>query len=205
METIALLLAAGNSQRFGEDKRFIGSPPLLSKTLLSLYSTFDRVVLVHKDGDDLSSINIDYAKVTLVSHDNTHDPSLGASIARGIKTILSVDNPPDFCAIFLADMPFIHSMTLTNLVRFTEEKHTQSLTTTIICRPRFEGQSGHPVIFSRALFDALSRLTREEGAKSIIKQNHAHFYEFDCDDLGVCADIDTLEAAKLHGLLTSST
>ncbi|MGV2990635.1 nucleotidyltransferase family protein [Vibrio sp. E150_011] len=204
METIALLLAAGNSQRFGEDKRFIGVPPLLSRTLVSLYSTFDRIVMVHKENDDLSSINIDNTKVILVSHDNTHDPSLGASIAKGIKAILSVDNPPVFCAVFLADMPFIRATTLTNLVRFTQDKYGESLEKTVICRPRFESQAGHPVIFSSALFEALSQLTGEEGAKSIIKQNNTHYYEFECDDLGVCTDIDTLAAAELHGLIKST-
>ena len=200
MDTVALLLAAGDGLRFGEDKRFIGAPPLLERTLHSLYSTFDRIIMVHKVTDDLSRVQIDKSKVMLVAHDKTLDASLGGTISKGIESLLSLENPPELCAVFLADMPFIQEETLINLIQFAEKKCLETSCKTVICRPKFETEIGHPVIFSSTLFSALSLLNQQEGAKTVIRRNKNNYYEFECTDSGVCIDIDTLEAANRYGI-----
>ncbi len=204
MDTVALLLAAGDGLRFGEDKRFIGVPPLLERTLHSLYSAFDRIVMVHKATDDLSRLQIDSSKVILVAHDKTSDASLGGSISKGIDRIINLETPPELCAIFLADMPFIQEETLINLIQFAEKKCLETSCKTTICRPKFENGIGHPVIFSSTLFSALSLLNQQDGAKAVIKLNKKNYYEFECTDSGVCIDIDTLDAAKRYGIFSSN-
>ncbi len=62
--------------------------------------------------------------------------------------------------------------------------------------PRVQGRRGHPALFRRSLFAALSDPNLEEGARSVV---HAHLDRaalVEVDDVGVVTDIDTPEAYR---------
>jgi len=195
VEFCALLLAAGDSKRFGVDKRFVGTPPLLEQTLQSLYGLYTQIIVVHKHDDDMSSISFDSDCVTLLPHDKREDDSLGASIAVGLNHILQSELTPSFCAIFLADMPYINYSTIIELHNQCDKR--------CILRPVFEKTHGHPVIFSRHFFTILSQLKACTGARNVIEQNIEHYLEVPVSDNGVIIDVDTLEAAKKLGLVAN--
>jgi molybdenum cofactor cytidylyltransferase len=62
--------------------------------------------------------------------------------------------------------------------------------------PTVQGRRGHPALFDRTLFAALSDPSLEEGARSVV---HAHLDRaalVEVDDPGVVTDIDTPEAYR---------
>ncbi|MGF1741709.1 nucleotidyltransferase family protein [Vibrio profundum] len=201
MEFCALLLAAGDSNRFGADKRFIGSPPLLEKTLHSLYSSYEYIVLIHKEGDDLSALRVDREKVILLPHSKHEDSSLGASIAKGVAYLLESNINPKFCAIHLADMPFIRKKTIDELHQRCLRTRSTTQESQCIVRPIFENAKGHPVIFSEHFFYSLNQLKNCDGAKEVIRQNPASYREILTLDQGVIQDIDTPDTACKFGLV----
>lgn len=201
MEFCALLLAAGDSNRFGADKRFIGSPPLLEKTLHSLYSSYEYIVLIHKEGDDLSAIRVDREKVILLPHSKHEDSSLGASIAKGVAYLLESNINPKFCAIHLADMPFIRKKTIDELHQRCLRTRSTTQEGKCIVRPIFENAKGHPVIFSEHFFHSLNQLKNCDGAKDVIRQNPASYREILTLDQGVIQDVDTPDTACKLGLI----
>lgn len=66
-----------------------------------------------------------------------------------------------------------------------------------IIRPSYQGQHGHPILFSRKLFPEFELLQGDRGGKEIIKKyrNHLHVIHFDSYMLG--KDVDTQEDLQL--------
>ena len=62
-----------------------------------------------------------------------------------------------------------------------------------IVRPRYHGRNGHPVVFSRAVFDELRRADPAVGAKAVLRAHEDTIVNVDVDDAGVGGDVDTPE------------
>jgi molybdenum cofactor cytidylyltransferase len=60
-----------------------------------------------------------------------------------------------------------------------------------IVRPRFEGRHGHPVIFSREVFDELRQADPAAGAKAVLRAHERAIVNVDVQDPGVIGDVDT--------------
>ena len=60
--------------------------------------------------------------------------------------------------------------------------------------PTFEGQRGHPVIFSARLFAELLAAPLEEGARAVVRRHAAR--ELPINDAGILADIDDPESYR---------
>lgn len=63
----------------------------------------------------------------------------------------------------------------------------------VIVRARYQGRNGHPVIFSRAVFDQLRHADPSLGAKAVLRAHEDAIVNVDVDDPGVTGDIDTPE------------
>jgi molybdenum cofactor cytidylyltransferase len=82
------------------------------------------------------------------------------------------------------DAPFVRETTIATLLSAFASRNVP------IVRATFHGRHGHPVIFGRAVFDALRRADPCLGAKAVV-QAHAHEpLDVDVDDEGVLHDID---------------
>ena len=114
-------------------------------------------------------------------------PGMGDSIAAAVRATSQANG----WLIVLGDLPLIRAATLRTLA--------QALGKYDVVIPVFNGQRGHPVGFSRQCLEALSGLTGDKGAASVVKQFAA--VEIPVDDVGVVSDIDTLadleQAARL--------
>ncbi len=64
--------------------------------------------------------------------------------------------------------------------------------------PRHGGKRGHPVIFSRKLFEELLAAPMDQGAKAVVNAHRDDTLEIDTDDKGITVDIDTPELYKQH-------
>jgi molybdenum cofactor cytidylyltransferase len=59
-----------------------------------------------------------------------------------------------------------------------------------LVRATFGGRHGHPVIFGRAVFDALRHADPGVGAKAVVQAHASEGIDVDVDDPGVLHDID---------------
>jgi molybdenum cofactor cytidylyltransferase len=94
--------------------------------------------------------------------------------------------------VHLVDHPFIDVALLDALIqRFYETKK-------LIVVPRHKGKRGHPVIFSRDLFEELLNAPIDQGAKAVVNAHREETLEIEWHDQGITVDIDTPELYRRH-------
>jgi CTP:molybdopterin cytidylyltransferase MocA len=62
-----------------------------------------------------------------------------------------------------------------------------------IVRAVYRGKHGHPVVFSRDVFDSLRGADPEVGAKAVLRAHASAIANVEVDDAGVVSDVDTPE------------
>ncbi|MGP8291020.1 nucleotidyltransferase family protein [Vreelandella zhanjiangensis] len=185
-QVVALIMAAGYSRRFGPDDKRCALLPngqtLLAASLANAQKAFTHLRVTVREEEDPALLGIP-GDVALVRVREAH-LGLGASLAEAVGTLSrdpSLDDI-DAIAILLGDMPYVDPNTMLVLQRLACRD--------TIVRPCFEGRQGHPVIFGRAMWPALERLTGSNGAKGVIRQYASHLRECPVADAGILRDID---------------
>jgi CTP:molybdopterin cytidylyltransferase MocA len=112
------------------------------------------------------------------------DPDRGqlSSVIAG----LNAADKPGVTGILVApvDAPFIAASTVAALL-------SQYVSTRApIVRATYRGRHGHPVIFSRSVFDDLRHADPSQGAKAVVRAHSAMLIDLDTDDPAVVDDID---------------
>jgi len=176
----ALILAAGFSKRYGKDKRFSGSPPLIVQTISAIQLVYKDIFLVHR-ADDKAFLNLVKRFPLHCIPAPKEEISLGTSISNAIVSIEALKYY-DTCSIFLADMPYISQKSMETLISFSG--------THKIIRPQYQELLGHPVIFGKHFFSDLKALKGRNGANSVIQKNLEALHLVQIQDAGTTIDID---------------
>ncbi|MFB4390788.1 MULTISPECIES: NTP transferase domain-containing protein [unclassified Pseudomonas] len=177
----ALVLAAGQSRRFGSDKRqhrLADGQTLLLASLALPCAIFDEVWLALR-ADEAVPANLPGNVHVLQSADSLL--GLSHSIAASVEHIAQASSAQAL-AVFLADMPFIQPATVHTLLAQAAAER--------ICRPAWQGRPGHPVVFGRAFWPALCELQGDNGARSVVASHPQALLTVETHDPGVLKDID---------------
>jgi molybdenum cofactor cytidylyltransferase len=177
-----LVLAAGQSRRFGADKRRALLPcgrTLLQASIDNTQAVFGTTWVVLREDDDPSALGIPCGVNIVRSPDA--GLGMGHSLAAGIRALQA--SPAAAVAILLGDMPWIAPETLRALVTMADAER--------IALPVHQGRRGHPVIIGRRFWPALLELEGDRGAKAVIADNADCVDVFECSDAGVLRDADT--------------
>lgn len=180
----AILLCAGTSSRFGSAKLLAtlsDGVTLVTHSAHNLMEGAGNVLAIIRPGDRA----LQYALVT-AGCDVIESPSaargMGASLASGV--IESADASGWLVA--LGDMPDV----LPSTHRAVVEAVTKgALLAAAVSKSN--GERGHPVGFSRALFDELRQLDGDEGARGVLRRHQDALVDVPVDDPGIFRDIDT--------------
>lgn len=180
-EIVGILLAAGRSTRFGSDKLL---HPLDSGRTVGEQSALNLVQACPISIAVVAGSNSPLAQALgstgLKIIDNTHNnQGMGSSIACGVRATVDADA----WLIALADMPFIQSETIENIMK-------GMLRNECITAPEYRKQRGHPVAFSKHFRAELLALSGDAGAKRIISENAERLALIKVDDPGVLHDVD---------------
>jgi molybdenum cofactor cytidylyltransferase len=175
-----LLLAAGQSRRFGSDKRVAsleGGQTLLCATLAHISATSLPVQICLRPDDAALQLELETKGFSCLRCDRAGE-GMGATLAQGVAAI------PDWDAVIvmLADMPWVQSATLRALV--------SKVTHDTIVVPVYQGRRGNPVAFGRMYFPALARCQGDQGARSLLRSHEQQVRDVRVDDPGVLRDID---------------
>jgi molybdenum cofactor cytidylyltransferase len=188
---VAVVLAAGESSRMGRPKALlpIQGVRFIEKIVASLKSTrIEKIVVVlGHNAEEMRQKIADLPAAIVINNDYKKGQlsSLVAAIREidGWKSSVEVDG----ILVHLVDHPYISAPLVDAMIaRFYESKK-------LIVLPRYRGQRGHPVIFSRSLFPELLNAPLEDGAKGVVHAHQEDTLEIDTEDEGVTIDIDTPE------------
>lgn len=183
-----LVLAAGQSRRFGTDKRCALLPcgrTLLQASLENGRTAFAELWVVLRDEDEPSVLGIPGdVKIARSPHASL---GMGHSLAAGIRALST--SRATAVAILLGDMPCIAPQTLRTLVAMADADR--------IALPVHEGKRGHPVVIGRRFWPALAELAGDQGAKAVIAGNPDCVDAFESSDVGVLQDADTPQVLAL--------
>jgi molybdenum cofactor cytidylyltransferase len=192
-ELYALVLAAGTGARFGGRKLISpwrGGVLLDGALSVALECPAETVFLVTgAQGAQVAAAAQAFAAgrgrkerlIVVEAHDYAN--GLSASLRTGLaalpKTATGV-------LVFLGDMPLIPLDAPVRLARALADG-------ALAAAPTCQGQRGHPVGFSRAMFAALSGLTGDRGARAVLDGLGEQLVLIETDDTGVLVDVDRPE------------
>lgn len=203
MRAHALILAAGESRRFGGGKlhALFRGKALLSYVLDVVGSARQRGLIggghvVTGAGDARA---VDLAKAAGLESILNDAPELGLShsLQLGLAAVQASSADPGAALIFLADQPLVRLEVVEELISSWREGSRD------IIRPRYAARPkapGHPALLTRAVWQAAGRLQGDKGFASLL--GSSSFQTVTIDVPGDNPDIDT--RADLLGLEESS-
>lgn len=173
MKTRLILLAAGNSRRFGSNKLlyFIDEKPMFMYGLQVmkelLLKDLDRELYVVTRFEPIIEA-VEEMKADPFLHNRTHlvlSPESTLGISYSIRAgLVEGEIQPDYYLFMVADQPFIKTETVERLIKETLNQRKIGGCVT------WEGVPGNPVIFSKQLKSELSELQEDQGGKVVLKK-----------------------------------
>jgi len=180
----AILLAAGKSERMGENKLLLpfGKRLIIQRTLDNLIASRAQTVIVVL-GSRAAEINevIGQRNVTTVFNPN-YAYGMNTSLAAGIKT---VENHVKFILVALGDQPLVTTQTYDTLIA------TAMCTDKGILVPTYAGKRGNPIVLSIGYRTALLGLSGDIGGRELLRAYSGDVLEVPVEDKGIIININT--------------
>ena len=189
MNYTVCVLAAGESSRFkGEKLLSIYGEKMLSEHILDLLND-----LSHDDSIIINKVIITKPKLldffgTKLSKDwhlvvnQFYKEGLSTSIRLAVFE--AIQNDSEFLLLFLADMPKINAFLTDKILRLMQIHPGK------IIRPFYNFIPGFPVALPKSLFDELTRIKGDTGAKPVIERHKDMLIKYETNDMGSIFDID---------------
>ena len=196
MRVGAVVLAAGDSSRFGQPKQLaiFQGEPFVRRTVTSARDAgcTPIVVVVGSDAAQVTPI-LAGLPVCIIEHSNWSN-GLGSSIAVGVKHAITVAPELDAAILLTCDQPFVNADALRRIMQLHLE------TGKAVVASAYAETLGVPALFDRSCFEDLLQLTGDSGAKGVILARRRDVVPFSFPAAGI--DIDT--AADYESLNRSS-
>ncbi len=189
MKALGLILAAGNSSRFGNSKNklrenFRGKPLISYVLEAAKNADFEDVAVVVGKDQMLDLIPQDFT----ILENSSSELGLASSLRVGVDYAFRFGY--ESVIVALGDMPFISSLAFEK-IRVAEDASIAVCT--------YNGVRGHPVKLGKDVWFLLP-ISGDVGAKSLFDYDGRNIVEIECD--GNCIDIDTEEDLKEWNLKT---
>jgi molybdenum cofactor cytidylyltransferase len=179
-----IILAAGESRRFGKPKQLLrwrGKPFIRSIAQTGLSAGLSPVIVV--TGANAAQVEASIQDLPLAISRNTDWASgQSSSIKNGIRALPQNTGAALF---LLADQPQVTS----TVIRALAERHAQSMPA--ILAPMVEERRANPILFDRSTFDDLLGLMGDIGGRGIFSNHHVDYLPWLDSDLLI--DVDTPE------------
>jgi molybdenum cofactor cytidylyltransferase len=192
----AVILAAGESSRFGRPKQLVQfRGKSLVRRVVDAAKDANCSVIVVVLGSKREQIERELKETdAIVAENQNWQRGIGSSIRVGVES--AVNQAPDIEAIVLltCDQPFVKTDTIERLIVMREK------TKKAIVASSYSETLGVPALFDRSCFQELLTLPDDSGAKSIILSNHERVAELLFPEGKI--DIDT--AADYEKLIAQS-
>lgn len=178
---VGILLAAGQSRRFGSNKLLHScgdDTPMLLVSAKKLLSVLPDAITVINQALIPYTRQLEQLGMRVVVNEQALC-GMGSSIACGVRATQDAAG----WLIALADMPYIKTETISQLGNSIKDGAD-------IVAPVYDKQRGHPVGFNQCYKDELLALTDDVGARHIIVRHQNQLELISISDAGVITDID---------------
>jgi molybdenum cofactor cytidylyltransferase len=190
----AIILAAGRSTRMGRPKALLhvtAEGPTFVEQLITTLSAAGvaDVLVVGRPDDEALAAEVERLVSTgapLRRVENAHaDRGQLSSVIAG----LNAADRPGVRGVLVTpvDAPLVRRETIEALLALFAARHAP------VIRATYRGRHGHPVIFSRAVFDSLRHADPSVGAKAVVRAHAAEMIDADFDDPAIVQDVDDPE------------
>lgn len=187
-----LLLAAGQSTRFGSDKLLHpfsyknDFKPLILHSIAPWLASFPILnVIIRPDNDELIHLlqNSEFSdQLTLINSVHA-ERGMSASLVSGIMA----SQHADAWLVGLADMPFLNKSVVADSLSALQSGAA-------ITQPAFAGRRGHPVGFSSRFLSELLSLQGDKGGREILRAYPELILPIASPNDGIFKDIDSKES-----------
>lgn len=171
-----ILLAAGNSQRFGPTNKllspFHGKPLICHVAQALATAQIGQIYAITGHQSDAIMHALSAIECQQI-HNTHHHTGIASSIATGITALR---DRYDHLMIALGDTPHILPEHIHRIAQYHLSCQTPRQ---MITRPRYGTQFGHPVIWGAVYFDKLSCLTGDVGGQHLITDVNSRIIDFD--------------------------
>ena len=184
MSAAGLILAAGESRRMGFPKALLAyRNETFLDTLIGLFAERCEVVVVVL-GAGAEQIRARVQRPATFAINPDYALGMTTSLQRGLQAV-----PPDAEGVLftLVDHPAVSGSTLDALLAPPRP---------LVRIPRYSGERGHPIWFSRELIPEFLASPPGGAANEVVRAHRAETEFLDLDDPGVIADIDDPEAYR---------
>jgi len=182
----AIVLAAGESKRMGKSKPLLrfNDKTFLDQIISALkVSDVDRITVVLGAKAEMIKNSIDLSGTNIVINKDYQKGQLSSLIAA----IEDTPQETDAILVCLVDNPFITKEVINKIIAKFRETNNP------IIVPVFNGQRGHPTLFSRSLFSELVNAPEEQGARYVLHSNAEKVLELETSESTILTGIDTPE------------
>jgi molybdenum cofactor cytidylyltransferase len=113
-----------------------------------------------------------------------HNPDFAAGLSTSLRAgLAALPAKSDGALILLGDMPFVETGDLAALIDAMKDLNS-------ICVPARHGRWGNPILWGRAYFPEMMRLSGDAGAKRLLEVHRDHVTEVEAVSDGIFADVD---------------
>ena len=178
-----IVLAAGTSSRLGQPKQLLelAGRPLLQHVIDALgKADLGEIVIVlgHEADRIAKALDLSSSAKTIVNREYAAGQS--TSLRAGLAAL---NAQSEACVVVLGDQPSLPSDSIRKVVQSFMDG------TSPIVRAVWNGTPGHPVVFDRSVWDELSQLTGDHGARDLlVDRNDVEEVEMGSPAI---ADVDT--------------
>jgi len=180
----AIVLAAGESRRWGQDNKLLApveGEPMVLRSIRAVLASQARPAIV-VTGHEAAAVALRLADLPVsVAHAPDFAAGLSASLKAGIAAV------PGDCAgalVCLGDMPWVRPATLDRLIAAFDPDRS------VACVPAYRGEWGNPVLLGRTLFPQIATLSGDRGARALLAGLGERVGLVAVDDPGVLRDLD---------------
>lgn len=182
-----VILAAGRSSRMGRPKALltVSADTFVAHLIRTAREAgLQPVFVIGRRGDQALADEVERAEAI---HLINEDPDRGQ--LSSIQTGLAAAEAAGASGIMVmpVDVPLLSPSVLRDVIAAANEEGVQ------IARATSGGRHGHPVLFTRDVFDELRHADPEVGARAVVRADPRRVKDVEVDQAGVTLDIDTPE------------
>ncbi len=180
MKLAAVILAAGRSQRFGNNKQLatLAGEPLIRHTVRAVAAVEPHILAIVLGRDAAEVANAAGAPFLIVNE--RYPEGIGGSIAAAARAL---GNSVDALLIALGDQPLVPASHYRDLAAAWNGADDA------IAASRYADTLGAPVLFGKRYLPELAALSGDRGARVLLDRHAARVVELPCREAEI--DVDT--------------
>ena len=199
MKSGAILLAAGISDRMGSSKPLlkIGQTTFVEHILdqIDTVPEIEATIVVLGARAQLIKDAVDFGKATPIQH-RGYKEGMFSSVRAGARAVLRKLPALEAVLVCLVDMPLVEAETYARVVRAYQPDRDD------VVMAAHQGESGHPILLSRALVERLGDVSLAAPAEDTLAEfieAHAERRRYvEAHDPNVLININTPDAYRTH-------